>query len=710
MTIVKSNSAARWVSERMEILAALGILMLLGVMVIPIHPTLLDILLTTNITMALLVLLLSIYVKRPIDMSIFPTLLLVLTLFRLGLNVASTRLILLNAHAGDLIEAFGSFVVGGNYAVGVVAYFIIAVIQFVVITKGTGRIAEVAARFTLDAMPGRQMSIDADLSAGIIDEGEAKERRETITAEADFYGAMDGATKFVRGDAVAGIIITVVNVLGGLIVGSAQLGMPLAEAARTYTLLTIGDGLVAQIPALVTSTAAGLLVTRSGSAQTFGEEFSSQLFNQPMAMFVAGSILGGLGLIPGLPTMPFMLLAIIALGSGVIIHRSIGHDAVVASDVPKPKPEISTDFQMVDPIEIEVGYGLIPLVDESQDGDLLERVTLVRRQLGLELGVPVPSVRIRDNVKLGATAYRIMVHGVELGTSSIMLEHCLAIPSAKVETEIEGISTTDPVFGLPAIWVPNINRERAAAAGYSIVDTAAVIATHLTEILRGEAASLLGRQETQEIIDQVKETAPALIEELVPNSMSLGAVQQVLRELLKEKVSIRDMRTILETLADYAPLVKDVGLLTEAVRRALGPSIWKAFEDDRGKLSVVTLDPLTERTLAEAIGPQTDGRIGADLARRFYAGLREVMQQVMGVTTHQVILTPDNLRRTVRDLVAPVMPHVAVLAISEVARRSTIEPVGQIVLTSVENPAGLTAVSAGAPAIVNEPEPLPNAA
>ncbi|MHB8766673.1 MAG: flagellar biosynthesis protein FlhA, partial [Deferrisomatales bacterium] len=611
-----SLPAAGFLNRHSGILIAAGVMSIVFLMIIPLPKFLLDVLLAISISISVLIFLLTMYTERPLDFSVFPSMLLIVTLFRLALNVSSTRLILTQGDkgiegAGKVIAAFGSFVVGGNFVVGVVIFLILVVINFVVITKGATRVAEVSARFTLDSMPGKQMAIDADLNAGLIDEAEARRRRETVSREADFYGAMDGASKFVRGDAIAGLVIAGINILGGLVIGVLQLGIPLAEAARTYTTMTVGDGLVSQMPALIISTAAGILVTRAGSQSTLSVALVSQLGQAPAALGVSSAALLALGLAPGLPFVPFALLSAVLGGLAYPpkqhrIQESARAEAVArkaaqeAPPVPEG-PEEVTQLLQVDVLELEVGYGLLHLVDPAQGGDLLERIRSIRRQVALELGVVVPPIRIRDNLQLRPSEYVILIKGVEAVRGELREGHLLAMNPGLAEGDVEGIPTREPAFGLDALWIREARREEAQLKGYTVVDLSTVIATHLTELVKRNAYELVGRQETQNLLNAVKVQAPALVDELVPGLLSLGAVQKVIQNLLRERVSVRDLRSILETLADYAPMTKDPELLTEYVRSALRRAITKQYQDADGKLPVVALDHRFEEALSSAV-------------------------------------------------------------------------------------------------------------
>ncbi|MFB3131840.1 MAG: flagellar biosynthesis protein FlhA, partial [Rhodothermales bacterium] len=583
---------------------ASSVVFILLVMIIPLPTFVLDMLLATNITVSLAVLLTAFYANRPLEFAIFPGLLLMTTLFRLSLNVASTRLILSQADAGALIEAFGQIVVAGNYVVGGIIFLVLVIINFVVITKGSGRIAEVGARFTLDALPGKQMAIDADLNAGLIDENQARKRREDVSREADFYGAMDGASKFVRGDAIAGLIITGINIVGGLIVGVAQLGMSFAEAASTFTLLSIGDGLVSQLPALLISTAAGLIVSRASSEGNLAQDVKGQLLKKPSPLLITGAFLFAMGLVPGLPVVPFWLLAggMLLLGRKRIQQQDEEAKEAARLEAAKVTPEPTetpTDLLLVDPLELEIGYGLISIVDPGQQGDLLDRVKMLRQQLALELGIVIPPVRIRDNVALGANKYVIKLRGNPIGEGEVMPGYHLALLLDEDGEAPPGIRVQDPTFGLPAVWVAERNLADIERMGLASVESPAVVTTHLLEALRKNAHRLLDRQEVKKLIDKVKETAPALVEELVPNILQIGAVQKVLKRLLQERIPIRDLITILEALADHAPSVKSTEVLTEYARAALAATITRQFAGEDGPVRAFVLEPLLEQHLLD---------------------------------------------------------------------------------------------------------------
>jgi flagellar biosynthesis protein FlhA len=567
----------RLLHGRQDVFVAVTMVSVIGVMILPMPSFMLDILLSISISLGLTILITSIYIRRPMDFSVLPSVLLMATLFRLSLNVATTRIILLRGNegiesAGQVIKSFGNFVVGGNYAVGVIIFLILVIVNFVVITKGAGRIAEVAARFTLDAMPGKQMAIDADLNTGLIDDDEARARRALISQEADFYGSMDGASKFVRGDAVAGLIITGINIIGGLIIGVMQKDMPIGEAAATYTILTIGDGLVSQIPALIISTAAGIVVSRAGTDSDIGQDITSQVLINPKAMITVSAMLMVLGFVPGLPHMPFFLVAAVAGGLAYFITRAdtgeVTEDSATESDLEEPQIET---FLELDPLSLEIGYGLIPLVDGTS-GELLTKIKAMRRQVASELGFVVSPIHIKDNLQLRPHEYSFLIRGVEIARGEVIIGNWLAVASEETD-RIDGIPTKEPAFGLPAYWIDEKDVEKAQMSGYMVVDPATVIGTHLTELIRSHAWELLTRTETQQMLDNVAKSYPKIVEELIPNNLTLGAVQRVLQNLLKERVPIRDIMTVFESLLDHSPLVKDPELLTEYVRQALSRTI-----------------------------------------------------------------------------------------------------------------------------------------
>ena len=667
-----------------DIYLAFAVVGILLVMLVPLPSLLLDIFLSISITISLIIILVSMYVIRPLEFSVFPSLLLIVTLYRLALNVASTRLILLKGNegpsaAGHVIQSFGQFVVGGELVVGAIMFLILVVINFVVITKGAGRISEVAARFTLDAMPGKQMAIDADLNAGLITDTEARTRRKEISREADFYGAMDGASKFVRGDAIAAVI-TFINILGGLTIGVLQKGMDIAAAAHTYTLLTVGEGLVAQIPALIVSTAAGMIVTRAASESNLGSDIARQVLINPRVLGSASGILAFFGMIPGLPHLAFFALATVTGGAAYAVTRvrkAAPAEEEVAEEEAKPQePEVVHSLLSVDMLEIEVGYGLITLVDTAQGGDLLERIKSIRRQCALELGVVIPPIRIRDNLQLKPNQYSILIKGVEAASGEVMPGYYLAMNPGIVEGALEGIQTKEPAFGLPAVWIDDRTRERASMLGYTVVDPSTVVATHLTEVIKSNAADLLGRQDVQGLLDNLAKTYPKVVEELVPNYLTLGGVQKVLQNLLRERVSIRDLLSILEALADAASYTKDIDALTEYTRLSIGRSLCKQYQGSDGKIYLFTLDPEVEGAIAEAIHPSDQGHYLAlepKLAQRVIKALSTASDNTVSAGHQPVLLCSPRVRPHVRRLVERFIPSLAVLSHSEIPQNIEIK-------------------------------------
>ncbi|MDZ4698258.1 MAG: flagellar biosynthesis protein FlhA [Rhodothermales bacterium] len=665
-----------------EGLMAVTMIMILFVMVVPLPGFVLDMLLATNIALSIGILLTAFYAVRPLEFAIFPGLLLMTTLFRLSLNVASTRLILSEGEAGQLITAFGQFVVAGNYVVGAIIFLVLVIINFVVITKGSGRIAEVGARFTLDAMPGKQMAIDAELNAGLIDETEARQRREEVSREADFYGAMDGASKFVRGDAVAGLIITAINIVGGLIVGMLQQGMSFTDAAETFVLLSIGDGLVAQIPSLLISTSAGLIVSRASNASNWASEFKTQLFNKPHPILITGLFLAALGLVPGLPLLPFWLLAgaMVLLGRHRIVEdlRSADEHATLAgAPAPSEMPDTATDLLLVDPLELEIGYALISIVDPNQQGDLLDRVRMLRQQLALELGIVIPPVRIRDNVSMGANQYAIKLRGNPIGEGEIMPGYYLALLPDDIKNPPSGIKVKDPTFGLPALWIAERNLPEAERLGLTVVEGPAVITTHLLEVLRKNAYRLLDRQEVKKLVDKVSETAPALVEELSPNLLSVGAIQKVLKRLLQETVPIRDLVTILESLADHATLTKNIDVLTEYARAALSATISRQYAGTDGTLHAIVLAPELEQLLLEKaqqgeLNPSTLGLQQAEMERLVKEADR-LTKKLISNARAPVLLTSPVLRATLFNFLSPMLADITVLSYNDLIPSISVE-------------------------------------
>jgi len=655
---------------------AFVVLIVILLIIVPVPPMLLDVLLVVNITVSLLVLLMALYVREALDFASFPSLLLILTLFRLGLNIASTRLILgNNGNAGEVVKAFGSFATGGNIVVGIIIFLIIIVIQFVVITKGAERVAEVSARFTLDAMPGKQMSIDADLNAGLIDDQQAKERREKISQEADFYGAMDGASKFVKGDAIVGILITLINIVGGLIIGMMTGEMETSEILQVYTIATIGDGLVSQLPALMVSTATGIIVTRSASKENLGRDLSTQFTRQPMVFYILGVMLICISFIPGLPKAPIFIIAGLMLFMGYSLTRAqrkpevpvVEEDQAAAAAAEKRKPENVTSLLQIELIGIELGYGLVPLVDANQGGDLLERVVMIRRQCALDLGIIVPIIRIRDNIQLSTNEYVIKIKGVEVAQGEVMMDHIMALSTEDVKGKLQGIETVEPTFGLPAIWVPESEREKAELLGYTTVDAPSVIATHLTETIKRHSFELLTRQQVQMLLDNLNNTQPALVEEVVPKLFSLGEIQKVLANLLKEGVSIRDMGTILETLADNGSVVRDIDLLTEYVRKSLYRSISRQFIPT-SKARVITLDPTLEQIISEKTKQTEQGTyvaLSQEEIQRIYESLKDAIEKMTKLGITPIILTSPLVRRQFKNITSQMVPDLIVLSYNE---------------------------------------------
>ena len=672
-------------------IAVVGIIMLL---IIPLPPIILDVLLAISIMCGVTTLLLTLYAEDALSLSAFPSLLLFLTLFRLGLNIASTRMVLSEAQAGDIIKTFGEFVSGGNQIVGFIIFILLTLINFVVITKGSGRVAEVAARFTLDAMPGKQMSIDADLNAGIIDENEARTRREKISAAADFYGSMDGASKFVRGDAVAGILITVVNLLGGFAIGVFMKGMDWGTAVKTYATLTIGDGLVTQIPALLISVASGIIITRASSKEQLSEAFYRQLFNNPRVLFITAFIIFLLGFIPGMPliVMGPMSMTIFAysytlwkqskeelenyeLGGGSLDGPGDGEGEE------DEKGENVEKSLYIDPMEIELGYGLIPLVDQAQGGDLLNRITVIRRQIASDLGVIVPPIRIRDNMALDSDLYIIKIKGIEITSGMLHLDSFLAMNPGNVEHKIAGIETVEPAFGLPAIWISNAQKETAEMYGYTVVDTLSVLATHLTEIIHTHAHELINRQETTRLIDNAKPYASAVIEELIPNQLTVGHVLRVLQNLLKERIPIRDIVSILEVLADHSTTTQDPDILTEYVRQGLNRSLSKMYISDDNTMHVITFDPKVEQMMNESIQKDDFGKrlvLRPNTIRKIIEQLGSLVEEAANEDKQPVVLTSAVIRPQLKHLLNRGLPRLPVLSFNEIVTDVEIESIGLI--------------------------------
>jgi flagellar biosynthesis protein FlhA len=686
-----------FVAKNSDVLMAVAVICILAFMVMPLPTLLLDLLLTFSITFSLIIILASMYVQHPLELSAFPSILLLVTLFRLALNVASTRIILLHGNegtlaAGKVINAFGGFVVGGNYLVGIIVFLILVTINFLVITKGAGRIAEVAARFTLDAMPGKQMSIDADLNAGLITEQEARERRELIAQEAEYYGAMDGANKFVRGDAIAGIVITLINIIGGLAIGVFQKDMSFANAAQNYTLLTIGDGLVSQVPALIISTAAGVIVTRAGANSSLGDEITSQILIQPKAIAVASGVLFGFGLVPGLPTIPFMILSAVTGGLAYTIFRSVKESARIEeeSKVQEEKAIPSDQFDALPPLDtlaIEVGYGLIPLVDIEQGGQLLDRIKSLRRQIARELGIIVAPVHIQDNMQLKPGEYTILLKGNEIARGELMANYYLAMNPNTNDEKIDGIATQEPTYGLPALWIKEEVKENALAKGFTVVDLATVLTTHLSEIIKRHSHELLGRQDVQQLLDAVKETHPKVVEELVPNLLPLGGVVQVLQNLLREQVPIRDLLTILETLADWSPATKDLDILAEHVRHTLARTITQMHLTPEGNVAAITLGHSLESAISESLQQTDHGSflsLDPSVAQQMMNNLAASLEKMSSLNYQPVVMCSAQIRYHVKRLIDRFMPNIAVLSYDEILSKVEIQSLEMLELNHAD--------------------------
>jgi flagellar biosynthesis protein FlhA len=676
-----------FIQKYSDVMIAVAIITIVVMMIIPLPTLLLDMLICLNITIALLVVMSVIYNKEALDLSIFPSLLLITTLFRLALNISSTRLILLEGYAGEVITAFGNFVVGGNPVVGFIMFIILVAINFIVITKGSERVAEVSARFTLDAMPGKQMSIDADLNQGAITDAEAKIRREKIQHEADFFGAMDGASKFVKGDAIAAILIMFINITGGFVIGMLQRNLGAAQALQTYTLLTVGEGLVSQIPALLISTATGLIVTRAGAEGNIGSDMVGQLLHNERIYFILSGVLLFFALVPGLPGLPFTVLSLACFAIARLLRRGTEvktDNQQEAKKVQEKKkattPENIVSLLQVDPMELEIGYSLIPLVDTGQGGDLLDRIVMIRRQCALELGLVVPTIRIRDNIQIKPNAYIIKLKGIEIAKGELMLDHYLAMNSGTVFEEVPGIETTEPAFGLPALWIPENEREQAELNGYTVVDAVSVLATHITEVIKQHADEILGRQETQNLIDNLKKTNQALVDEVVPDLLTVGEVQKVLANLLRERISIRDIGTILEVLSDYARATKDTEILTEYVRHAMNRQITQQNVQN-GTLPCITLDPALENRIAGGVQRTDHGSyvsIDPDSMQKLIAALNEELPKLTNMGYQPIVLTSPAVRLYFRKLVERSIPGLIVLSHAEIEQNVEIQILGVV--------------------------------
>ncbi len=676
--------------KRGDIVVALAIIAIIMLIIIPVPMGALDVLLSFNISLALLILLISMYTKDALQFSIFPSLLLITTLFRLSLNISTTRYILSEGYAGDVIEAFGNFVIQGNVFVGLIIFLIIVVINFMVITKGAERVAEVAARFTLDAMPGKQMAIDADLNSGLITEQAAKTRRKEVQQQADFYGAMDGASKFVKGDAIAGIIITLINITAGLVIGVIVDKMPIGEALVKYTMLTVGDGLVSQIPALLISTATGIVVTRAASESNLGQDILVQLFgNNPTLMYIVGGVILFMGIATPLPNAPYIILGSIFLVVGFSMNASKKKSESQEIEVTQSaeideirKPENVMTLLKVEDIELEFGYGIIPLADINQGGDLLDRIVMIRRQVALELGMVVPIVRLRDNIQLNPNEYIIKIKGVEIAKGEVLFDHFLAMDPGTSQGDIVGIDTIEPAFGLPAKWVTEQEREKAEVLGYTVVDPPSIIATHLTEIIRRNASELLSRQDVKVLVDNIREEHPALVEELTPKLLSIGDIQKVLINLLREQISIRDMVTILETLADYAAITRDTDMLTEYVRQRLSRYITKKYVE-KNRIKVITLDSELEQLIMESINQTETGSYLAIEPNKAQNILNKIVLNIEKMTSiglQPIILTAPIVRIYLKRLTEQLTRDLIVLSYNEIDSSVEVQSMGMVTI------------------------------
>ncbi|MGA2298546.1 MAG: flagellar biosynthesis protein FlhA [FCB group bacterium] len=681
------QSAMPFIRRSSDLALALGVLLVLALLILPLPPFMLDMLLAVNISVSVLILLVAVYLLRPLEFASFPTILLVTTLFRLGLNVASTRLILSDAYAGHIIQAFGTFVIRGNYVVGIIIFLILMVINFIVVIKGSTRIAEVAARFTLDALPGKQMSIDADLNAGYIDEQEAKTRRTELTKESDFYGAMDGAAKFIRGDAIAGIVIVGINIVGGFAIGMAQKGMDLTTALSTYTILTIGEGLVAQIPALLISVSSGLVVTRSASSDKLNIELGKQFGAKPRVMAVASFAMGLFAFMPGFPMFPFLILSAIAAGIAYFRTVTIKKEADAglrkemddAEKAKKPEEAPVEELLRVDPVEIELGYSLICLVDETQGGDVFKRITNVRKQLAVELGIILPPVRVRDNLQLEPEEYIIKIRGIEVARNVLHPNMLLAMDPGTAEGEIPGIKVTEPVFGLPATWISQSERENSEIKGYTVVESATVITTHLTELLKRNAYKMLTRQDVKHLIENMKDDYPALLEEIKPETLPIGTIQKVLQNLLKESLPIRDLPIILESLLEYYKVTKNVDVLTEYVRHNLSETIKKLYQDQNGVIHVIGLDPRIEQTMTTALQTGASASTGNTLGmspnfiKDMHNSMNIAVEDITLANYMPVIICSAQVRPYLYRMIHSQFPMVSVISFTEIPPDTDVE-------------------------------------
>jgi flagellar biosynthesis protein FlhA len=679
------GTTAGGLKGKSDILVAISVVFVVLIMIVPLNSFFIDMFLTVSISISLLIMFISMYIRKPLDFSVFPSVLLIVTLFRLSLNIASTRLILVHgdegAHAaGLIIKGFGTFIVGGNYVVGAVVFLILMVINFVVITKGAGRVAEVAARFTLDAMPGKQMSIDADLNAGLIDDKDARKRRERVEMEADFYGAMDGASKFVRGDAIAGIIIIFVNILGGLVIGVVQKGMPVNEAITVYTILTIGDGLVSQIPALLTSTAAGIIVTRAASESNLGTDVVTQLFTHPRALMLASVVILFIGMVPGIPLTPFLILSSCTFGTSYLVGKAKKEEIAILPEAPLEEKDKADVIQPLEILEVEIGYGLIPMVDAEQSGELLDKIRAIRKQMAIELGIVVPPMKLRDNLQLKAGEYLILLKGIEMGRGELLLGHVLAMGADDKQKMVEGIPTKEPVFNLEAYWVKDKDRERYVAEGFTVVDHPTIVATHLTEIVRNNAHELMTRQETQKLIENVSSTHQKVIEEIAQNQINVGIMQKVLQNLLREQVSIRDLITILEAIADSSSTVRDPDTITEYVRQRMARSILKPYLVD-GVLNILILEKSLEEKMINSLQTSEQGGFLAfDLAfsQRLIEKIGAESRKAMMQSIQPIILVHPVLRGKLRRFLERYIQGITVISHNEIPPQIRIQSAGVI--------------------------------
>lgn len=691
MNLSPMNNKKINLKENLDVFVAIGVIGIVLMIIIPLPKGVLDVLLALNITLSVVIMLITMFTTNVLQLSVFPTLLLVTTLFRLALNISSTRLILTEADAGKIITAFGDFVVGGNYVVGIIIFIIIVIVNFIVITNGAGRVAEVSARFTLDAMPGKQMSIDADLNSGLIDEATAKSRRQDLQSEADFYGAMDGASKFVKGDAIAGIIITLINVVGGIIIGVMMKNMSAGDAASKYIILTVGDGLVGQIPALLISTSSGILVTRSGSRDNFGKTFANQLTAFPVVTGIAAILMFSIGIIPGMPKIPFFLAS---AAMGVLTYLlykeenkkqelaiAMEEDEIV--EMERKEPENVMNLISVEPMEVEIGYGLIPLADETTGGDLLQRIASVRRQCAIEMGIVVQPIRIRDNLQLRTNEYVIKIRGTVIASSELMPNMLLCMDPTGDNSDIPGIKTIEPTFGLPAVWINKDQREEAEIKGLTVVDPTTVMVTHLTETIKAHSYELLGRQEVKLIVDNMREKYSAVVDELIPDLLTIGELQKVLQNLLREKVPIKDMVTIMESLADNSRNTKDIELLTEYVRFSLARTICNQIINEDRAVTVVTLHHQLEDLVASNIQKSIQGTfptIDPDTTTRIFNNIRDTIESVYFYNNQPVILVSPNIRCVFRKLIEMAFPHIMVISLNEIPNDVEIRTEGVVTL------------------------------